>query len=62
MSYSSLIFGQQLHVLDCVKINTKIRFYKKLKKRILLTDYDIILLFLIKYVYTRENKMKTPAI
>ena len=39
MSFSQLNFGQLLHELNNVDTRHKIRFYEKIKKRILLTNY-----------------------
>ena len=41
MSFSQLNFGQLLHELNNVDTKHKIRFYEKIKKRILLTNYGI---------------------
>ena len=41
MSFSQCNFGQLLHELDTVDTKHKIRFYEKIKKRILLTNYGI---------------------
>ena len=41
MSFSQLNFGQLLHELNNLDTKHKIRFYEKIKKRILLTTYGI---------------------
>ena len=41
MSFSQLNFGQLLHELNNVDTKHKIRFYEKINKRILLTNYGI---------------------
>ena len=41
MSFSQLNFGQLLHELNNVDTKHNIRFYEKMKKRILLTNYGI---------------------
>ena len=51
MSFSQLNFGQLLHELINVDTKHKIRFYEKIKKRILLTNYGIYFNQLYIYIY-----------
>ena len=55
-SFSQLNFGQLLHELNNVDTKHKIRFYEKIKKRILLTNYGIyfnhIYIYIIQVVET----------
>ena len=41
MFFSHLNFGQLLHELDNMDTKHKIKFYEKIKKRILLPNYGI---------------------
>ena len=51
MAYSKLNFGQLLHKLENAEIKNKIRLYEKTKKRILLTNYVIIVNQICIYIY-----------
>ena len=42
MAYSNLNFGQLLHRIENIDIKNNIRFYEKIKKRILSAKYGIL--------------------
>ena len=62
MSFSHLNIGQLLHELDNVDTKHKIRFYGKIKKHILLTNYGIYFnqLCLNELLYQIFTNIKLP--